>query len=236
MNAFKILSASTMALFTLLVVTATAFGVSLPDMHVLSGEAYSVTAEGKLKGVEVAILLAALGKLTAEEVRAKLVVESLDALGKAEFDFINVKESKGKQTCHTKGDAEGVVLLIGEFHLVLTVSATTGELAALILFTELTIECVKEIGAGIKVFVRGPMLVKVIAPLNKDFTSFEVTVLCKEKDIQLPSSYFTDEGKELTKILLLADFGAGKENACELVKEPIKLEIQQKKMIEILMA
>jgi hypothetical protein len=233
MKQIKILGLALVAVFALAsaVAATSAMALELPDIHVVLGEAAPVTGEGTTgKKQGAATLETEVGsKLSAEELKILLKLEALSALGPVDLHFVNVAEGKGPTKCNTEGDAEGVVLLPkAEYHIVAFKNAGGVLLQeVVILFPETTMKCNK-----LSVKLRQPVLAKLIVAGNTQVTSFGVDAKCAGKGKQELSTYFNDEGKELTKQLITSNFGLGFENGCEATAEEIK--IKTNKMIEFL--
>jgi hypothetical protein len=235
MKQIKILGLALVAVFALAsaVAATSAMALELPDIHVVLGEAAPVTGEGTTgKKAKAAVLETEVGSvLNAEELKILLKLEALSALGPVDFHFVNVTEGPGNTTkCNTEGDsaAEGVVLVKGEYHVVAFKNAAGVLLQeVLVLFPETTIKCAK-----LSIKVRQPVLAKLIVAGNTQVTSFGVDAICAGKGKQELTTYFNDEGKELTKQLITANFGLGFENGCEATAEEVK--IKTNKMIEFL--
>lgn len=194
--------------------------------QVLPGDSLPVTAEGHTaKGTGAVVLESEVGStLSGEE--AKVALELKTNLGPASADLVNVVEPKSKESCHTEGDAAGVVLVKGEYRVVFT-SFEPLEIGLLFLFSEVTVICGK-----LKIKITAPILGH-INPGTKgaEVTSFGLGVHCKGKGKQALTSYFNTEGKAIEKQLLSVNFGLGKENGCQEVKE--ELTISTSKMVEI---
>lgn len=212
------------ALFAVLVMSAatmvaTALGLALPDVHVLSGEGYPVTSTGEVTGTAVGRLETELGeKLTSGTVRVETELGQLSSLGSDLLTFTGVLEPKSKTSCNTAGDSAGTVLLSGEYHVVDTsTSPLVG--ALLLLFKELPVEC----NSGkLKVKVRSPGLAKLekVGSGLVDTTSYGLVAKCTGKGKPEVKTYLNDEGATV-KATLSANFGLGFETACENVEQEV---------------
>jgi hypothetical protein len=241
MRRLKLVGLALMVTFVVSVIAATAASaLELPDIHILPKETFPLVGEGSTKAKEEKSisLQTENSKLPAEEVKILVKVTELSPLGEIDLHFVNVHESKKPENkCNTEGDAEGVVLVKGEFHLVFTsFEPNPLEIAALVLFpSPLTVKCNK---GKLNVKVKPPALARVKAEKGKDIESFVATAHCKKAGEQELSSYFNDAGTLLTKQLLGAEFGAGaNENGCEEIEEPVTVKIAAAslaKMFEIL--
>lgn len=233
MNRMKTLCMALFAVFAMAAAfTATsALALELPDVHVLSGETYPATGEGKVEVKEgvVGELETELGeKLTSKTVTAKAELKELSSLGPGTLTFTGVEEPKTKTLCKTTGDAEGTVLLPGEYHVV-NIKETPLTAAVLILFNELVVEC----NSGkLKIKVKAPALVKLEKVTSgTDVTEYGLVSNCTAKGKQELKEYFNEESK-LVKGVLTANFGLGAETACERVSK--ELVVKSSKMLDFL--
>jgi hypothetical protein len=230
MTRIKTLALALMALSVFAISTAaSASATELPDISVTLEESFPVKAEAtSLKKAGLAFLETEVGsKLTAEQVKGELELTSLSALGAVKLTFVNTKEPKSGELCNTEGDAAGIVLVAGEFHVVFLAVGPPWTLHIDVLFEKpLVIKCGK-----LTIKVLPPALVALHANLEKDITEFTVDAKCAknakneiEKGRQQFTEYINDAGTKLTKQLLLANFGLGFENACEQVEEELKFK------------
>jgi hypothetical protein len=206
---------------------STAVALELPDVHVLSGESYPATAEGKIEGSEVAVLETELGeKLKANAMTIQTVLTELSSLDVDALTFLGVLDQK-KGFCNTVGDGVGTVKFNGEYHLVL-VSDAPATAGFLLLFKELVVECEK-----VKVKVRGPLLIKPLGlQSGTDITNYKIVTNCSGKGKQELKTYLNDAG-ETTKGILTANFGLGFEAACLNVSK--ELSMSSSKMLDFLL-
>jgi hypothetical protein len=221
-----------MALFAVFALAAaftatSAIALELPDVHVLSGETYPATGEGKVEGAEVGVLETELGeKLTSGTVTAQAELTELSSLGPGTLTFTKVVEPRSKAECNTTGDAAGVVLLPGEYHVVDT-STSPLTAAILILFKELVVECGK-----LKIKVKSPAVVKLEKVTSgTDVTEYGLVSNCTPKGKQELKTYLNDAG-ETVKGVLSANFGLGFETTCEKVSK--ELVVKSSKMLDFL--
>ncbi|HTZ85360.1 MAG TPA: hypothetical protein VMB05_01720, partial [Solirubrobacteraceae bacterium] len=103
-----------------IVSTGSALAVELPDIQLLSGEAFPLVLKGETASKkEQAVLETELGeKLTAEHVIIEIEWGSLSSLALFHVHFLEVEEPRTKSLCNTSGDEPGKVLISGEFHTV----------------------------------------------------------------------------------------------------------------------
>jgi len=119
MRYIKMLGLTLVAVFALAsaVAATSAMALELPDLHILEGEAYPATGLGVIKGAKVAELQATVGTvIEAEEVKVLMKLEALSALGPIDFHFTGSKS--GGVPCNSVGDATGVILVPGEYHVI----------------------------------------------------------------------------------------------------------------------
>jgi|GEM_PF-6267570 len=224
----------TLAVAVVLLATATttpATAFELPDIHNLPGETFPVSGEGvSTKAAESVVIETESGsRATAEQLQLTMKLEALSALGPIALDFINVIEPKTKSFCNTEGDATGVVLVTGEYHVVDTkLSPLTAALLILLpLGGTTTFTCGK-----LKLKVTGTLLLNLNVKSAEEVTSFGTWPKCIAKGRQDTTTYFNDAGTELTKQLLSANFGLGAEFACLETKAEVRIVMS--KMIEFL--
>jgi hypothetical protein len=233
MRRFKVLGLAFLAIAALGVMTAASASAILPDIHLLPTEASkAITGEGTTgKAVEAAILESELGtKLTAEELKVLLALTPLTALGTYDLHFVNVVFAGEK--CKTTGDALGVVLAKGDFHLVFVgLSPTTTLATGVLLLVNVKFECGK-----VKFNVKGPIVTsfKPLNEVNNDITEFDVNAKCVKPGFQDLTTYEDENGNTLTKQLLLVEIpGLEPEFACETLKEQVKIKMSN--MISVLL-
>jgi hypothetical protein len=143
MKRLKHAAAPAAALLTLAITSTTHAAVNLPDISVtLTGGTYPVRIQGTLRNAIVEVGTSSGVVIEGKGVTLLLLTTELSALGTFTLDYTNYREPKSGATCQTAGDAAGVILVKGEFHLVpLEVSAA---LPLGILF----LECLTKRGFG----------------------------------------------------------------------------------------
>ncbi len=119
--------------------------------------------------------------------------------------------------CNSTGDEAGIVLALGEFHLVYDKLGTGTALGVgiLLLFEELKLECPK--GGTTKIAVKGEELC-LVTPVAKPVTSTEFyTVVCKsnEKGDQIEKYWNSAGTAEIAPLLLVSFNGGAFETAAE---------------------
>jgi hypothetical protein len=113
--------------------------------------------------------------------------------------------------CNTAGDSSGIVLTLGEFHLVYDVLTPVLGVAILFLAEETTIEC----SALIKIKAKGNIAC-LVKPLNTVTTTF--TGVCEQSSGDPKESFYTDSGV-LTATSLLLSFNGGAFESAALAGE-----------------
>jgi len=229
MRYIKMLGLTLVAVFALgsAVVATSAMALELPDLHILEGEAYPVTGEGVIKAAKVVTLESTIGaKFEAEEVKVLFKLEALSALGPIDFHFTGVK--LGTAACNSQGDAAGVILVRGEYHVVGVLVNNVLTPFLLILFTEFTLECGK-----LAIKIKPPIISKLEKLTSgTDTTKVGTQPKCTKAGEQEFKTYFNDAGEEKTKQLLLVNVGLGNELACELYNKELVIEFN--KMVDFL--
>jgi hypothetical protein len=191
--------------------------------NILSGEEFPLSLEATSgKKVESVFLQTEGGsKLLAESTTVLTNQYGLSSTGEIVIELKNAEEPSGKVKCNTEGDAEGVVLISGEYETVAT-NKTSSEAGLLVLFATSTLKC----GTKVKVKLEEPLIVHLVTKGSGDVTEIGTTTHCKGTGKQELSSYFNSKAEEVTKQLLKANFGLGNEDACLEVKEELKLKLK----------
>lgn len=194
------------ALLASVVVTASAFAaVSLPDISVtLTGGSYPLRIEGSVSATSATSFGSSSGiEFEGKGVTLLLLTTELSSLGMFNMTFTHVKDPNNSETCQTTGDAAGVVLMPGEFHMV-PISLSPLELGLLFLVKEFTLTCGSE-----EIVTRGDLLASVagIGSEGTELTGFSDTINGKEGK-QSISEYYNDAGTKI-KAKLESESGAG---------------------------
>jgi hypothetical protein len=230
MKRLKLVGVLLGALFALgLMATSALAALSLPDISVtLTGGVYPVHAQGSSKAAaETALTTTGGGVLNGTGVTLLLLTTELSGLGTFTSDFTNV-ENPEKIKCNSVGDAKGVVLVGGEFHLV-PISLSPLNIGILFLVTEFEVEC----PAGINVLIRGNVLATVnnIGSEGTELTGFSGALL-GTKGVQKISEYYNDGGTKI-KTSLESEAGAGFTKSAQNVTEEVPLQVLGSQMIVI---
>jgi hypothetical protein len=230
MKRLKLVGVLLGALFALgMMATSALAALSLPDISVtLTGGVYPVHAQGSSAvGAKTALETTGGGVLNGTGVTLLLLTTELSGLGTFTSDFTKVENPEAIK-CHSAGDAAGVVLLGGEFHLV-PISLSPLNIGILFLVTEFEVEC----PAGINVLVRGNVLGSVtgIGSEGTELTGFG-GVLEGEKGKQKISEYYNDGGTKI-KTKLESEAGAGFTASSQQVENEVKLQVLGSQMIVI---
>ena len=235
MRRLKVLGVLLTAMLSFGGIVSQASALPLPDIQLLAGESFPITGEGAAVEEKEDLFIEdeSKGKFVAQEVKAVLKVTALSALGTLQVTFTGMAVGTLAGTkCNTAGDAAGVVLLNGEFHLVFTAFNANAneevglEVGFLILFPETEITC-----GALKSKVKSPVLGGVnLGKKGEDITTagsaFHCTGVAGKQEL---TSYFNDAGVRLEKQLLLENFGTGFQYSC--LEVPKELKIKMSKMI-----
>jgi len=218
------------ALFALgMMATSALAAVSLPDISVtLTGGVYPVHAQGSTAATAATALeTTGGGVLNGTGVTLLLLTTELSGLGTFTSDFTKV-ENPEKIKCNSAGDAAGVVLVKGEFHLV-PISLSPLNIGILFLVSEFEVEC----PGGINVLIRGNVLGSVnnIGSEGTELTGFGGSLL-GEKGVQKLSEYYNDGGTKI-KTSLESEAGAGFTKSAQQVAEEVPLQVLGSQMIVI---
>src|ERR1700733_11366684 len=114
---------------------------SLPDISITLSGTYPLHIESTRPNAKTSITTAAGVELEGTGLKQLVLVKELSALGTFTVVFSNVHlpNQAGKE-CNSEGDAKGVVLMTGEFHLV-PFRLTPPELGILHLITTFIVKC-----------------------------------------------------------------------------------------------
>jgi hypothetical protein len=196
----------------------------LPDISVTLGGTYPVHLQGSLASASTGLETSSGSVLKGTGVTLLLLTTELSALGTFNADFTSV-ENVEKIKCHSGGDAAGVVLLGGEFHLVLSPQ----NLGILFLVSEFEVEC----PGGVNVLLRGNVLggLTGIGGQSTELTSVG-GVVEGSKGKQNISEYFNAGGTKI-KAKLEAEAGTGFTAASENVSGTVTLSVLGSQMIVI---
>jgi hypothetical protein len=229
MKRLKLVGVLLGALFALAMLASSAYAaVNLPDISVtLTGGKYPVHAVGSLAAAATKLGSASGVSLTGTGVTLLLLTAELSALGTFTTDFTGV-ENKEKVKCSSTGDAAGVVLVSGEFHLV-PINLSPLTLGILFLVSEVEIICPK----GESPIVRGNVIGSVngIGSEGTELTGFG-GVLEGAEGKQNISEYYNDGGTKV-KAKLEQEAGAGFVAADENVTGELGLSVLGSQMIVI---
>jgi hypothetical protein len=229
MKRLKLVGVILGALFALGLTAANALAaVNLPDISVtLTGGVYPIEAKGTLTAAATKLGSSTGVTLSGTGVTLLLKTAELSALGTFTTVFTKVKNSEGDE-CSSSGDAKGVVLVSGEFHLV-PISLSPLTLGILFLVSELEIACT----AGVSPLVRGNVIGSIngIGSEATELTGFGGK-LEGELGKQNISEYYNDGGTKI-KAKLESEAGTGFAAADENVEGEVKLEVAGSKMLTI---
>jgi hypothetical protein len=231
MKRLKMVGAVVWALFAFAIMASSAFAeVKLPDLSItLTGGAYPIHANGSCEACATGLGSASGVTLEGKGVTLLLLTTELSALGTFNADFTNVvvPKSEGKK-CNSTGDAAGVVLVSGEFHLV-PISLSPLTLGLLFLVSQFTITCETKL----EVVVKGNLIssVEEIGSEGTELTGFGGKLEGKEGK-QSISEYYNDGGTKI-KATLLGESGAGFVSSDENVAEKLPLKVLGSQMVII---
>ena len=204
----------------------------LPTIHTaLTGENYPILLAGEAKRAtegEIALKTNA-SKLPATLFSILLTAQELTSLGTYHLTFTGVHENlEPTVTCETTGSGAGVVLLLGEWHLVFT-SRSPLRIGLLILFSKVVIKC----SDGLETTVEAPSLVgsEPVTESSGDSTQLEGYSHCVGigGKAELHSYFASLEEPEIIaeEQLLTANIsGTGKGPGCEEVSGTTLVKVE----------
>jgi hypothetical protein len=218
MNRLKLLAVSLVAMFAMGIMATSAF--ALPDISLtLPGSTFPLHLNFADNNKTVTELQSASGSvITGEGLSLLLLTSALTALGTFRADFLNSK--RAGVPCHSVGDAAGVILTEGPFHVVYT-SLSPLTLGILYLPNFVEVECNK-----LLIEIQG----SVISSFNGIGTEgSELTTasgqLSGTKGKANIKTYYNDAGTSLTA-KLESNVGAGFVESNEIVEgEPTLLAL-----------
>jgi hypothetical protein len=214
MNRLKLLAVSLVAMFAMGIMATSAF--ALPDISLtLPGSTFPLHLNFADNGKTKTELQSASGVvISGEGLSLLLLTSALTALGTFRADFLATKGS-GK-VCHSVGDAAGVILTEGPFHVVYT-NLSPLLLGILYLPNSFEVEC-------------GTLLIEVKGSTLSSFNGIgtegsELTTasgqLSGTKGKPALTNYYNDSG-QLLVATLLSNSGAGFVGSNEIVEgEPL---------------
>jgi hypothetical protein len=223
MRRFKFLGLALLSVCAFGIMTAASASAALPDLSLLSGEAFPVTMEGSLTSKDL-LETAVLGeKLEGTKVTLKLELAELSALGKFTAVFVGVKEKTNP--CKSTSGAKEEVATSGEFHIVLLVGGAS--YGIVFLPSSVLIECGEP--AKTKIHVKGAAVGSTTLATGADFTETKGT-LEGSKGKNNITEYLNSSGTA-TKGILESNFGTGFEQSMESVTGAITLKVVGTKML-----
>jgi hypothetical protein len=228
MQRLKMLGLAVLAVFALAAV-AVSSASALPTVTALPGETTgNIIATTSATGENIAELSTALSApITSEKVKLEVSIPSGASLGPYVANFSGATFEK--QQCNTAGDADGVILVSGEAHLVDAVlgAGTTPAVSFLIPGT-LEILCGPLGKPTLTIKITGGTLGKIGVKNNEEITSFKGALKCTKANNgkQELKELINDEGAKV-KSILSANLGLGAESGCEEVKEEVTLGLNK---------
>jgi hypothetical protein len=213
----KRLKIVTLAIVTLAAVAATSASAALPVIRVpLPGDHFPVLLDGAARLLPISLSTALSAPVTSKEVKLSVEITKEGAAGTYRATFAE-SEFEGER-CNTEGDADGVILVTGNFNFVV---ASVGQFAALFSTPkEFTISCGPLGKPKIKFTITGGVIgaVEVVGE-KTETTEFRLNLKCtKPKNgKQWYKEFVTDLGG-FEKETLKANLGLGNEAACEEVE------------------
>jgi hypothetical protein len=227
MQRLKMLGVAVLAIFALAAV-AVSSASALPTVTALPGETTgNIVATGSATGKDIAELSTALSApITSEKVNLETSIASGASKGTYVATF--TKASFEGKECNTAGDADGVILVTGEVHLVDGLPGTVPAAAFLIAGT-LEILCGPLGKPSLTIKITGGTIGKLLGIINgTEITGFKGELKCTKANNgkQELKELINGEGKAV-KVILSANLGLGAESGCEEVKEAVALSLNK---------
>jgi hypothetical protein len=202
--------------------------VRLPDITVtLSGGAYPIYVEASLPNASVSFGSSSGIAIEGKGVTLLLLTSELSALGQFTAVITHYEEPLGG-ACNTPGDASGVILMHGEFHLVPT-SLSPLALGILFLVSEFFIEC--PVDGREAIFGRMLGGLNDIGSEATELTGFGTTLVGRDSEQQL-SEYYNDGGTRI-RTKLISESSLGIDEIDENVEGDLGLSVLGSRMLVI---
>ncbi len=203
MHRLKLVGVLLGALCALGVMAASASAFTLPDISIALGGTYPIHSEGSLPGAKTELGAANGVVLKGVGVSLLTLTNELSALGPFSSTFLNVE--KAGTICNSEGDAAGVVLVSGGFHIVLGPGGTKKSLFILFLVATFVVHC-----GALEVEIRGDVLGTYNLAGESEAEEYTTVLGTLEgtKGKQKFTEYFNDGGT-IVKAKLESEAGAG---------------------------
>jgi hypothetical protein len=204
MRQFKLLGLTLMAVFVAAVAVASTASAALPANLPISAtaRAWTGTNEGKVE------LSAGGSKIVCAEAPSSGEEEAGKPLGPFHIEFKNCTTEGGAIKCTGLGDAAGIILTLGTWHLVFD-NLTTLSTALLFLIEHVHFSC----SALVLILVLGELLCLHLKPTEKALThSFHCVETSAGK--QEDETYFNEAGTAVNNVTLLCSINEAEEKPC----------------------
>ncbi len=184
-------------------IASTASAFTLPDISIALGATYPIHVEGSLPKSLTTLAGASGTVVSGEGVSLLALINGLSALGPFSVTFLKIV--KGATSCNSEGDAAGVVLVKGEFHIVLGPGGTKKSLYVLFLVSTFVVHC-----GALEIEIRGSTMGTFAPPGESETEEITAGGGKLEGSLGKPkvSEYFNDGGT-IVKAKLEAEAGAG---------------------------
>jgi hypothetical protein len=222
MRSKRLLSGVYLVMLVLAVSVAAASAETLPDVSIALGGSYPIHLLFKDNGKTASFFESVNGEgLESIGFELLLLFANLSALGTYLASLLGVKD------CNTAGDAEGVILMNGEFHVVLLAGKT--RLGLLLLQPKVTVEC----GASNLKF-EGLLLASLqnTGSESTELAQFGAILKGNSKGKAELTKYINDSGTE-SVALYLSNFGTGFLESALDIEEEITMTTLESKMFVI---
>ncbi len=184
-------------------IASTASAFTLPDISIALGGTYPIHVEGSLPIAKMEASSAAGAVIRGQGVSLLALTTELSGLGTFSATFLNIEQSGTK--CNSEGDAAGVILAGGGFHIVLGPSGTKKLLFVLFLLATLTVRC-----GALEIEIRGSLMSTYNLPGELETEEITVPGGTLEGTKGKPKfSEYTNAGGTLVKAKLEIEAGAG---------------------------
>ncbi len=208
-------------------IASTASAFTLPDISIALGGTYAIHVEGSLPGASTELGSAGGAVIRGTGVSLLALTTELSGLGTFSATFLNYVS--GTTKCNSEGDAEGVVLVSGGFHIVLGPGGTKKSLFILFLVATFVVHC----GAP-EIEISGSVMGTFNLPGESEAEEISVPggTLEGSKGKQRFREYFNDGGT-IVRAKLESDAGAGGTESDQTIGGELRATTLEGKMFTV---
>ncbi len=208
-------------------IAATASAFTLPDISIALGGTYPIHVEGSLPGARTELDGAGGTLIIGSGVSLLALTTELSGLGTFSATFLNYE--KGTTKCNSEGDAGGVVLVSGGFHIVLGPGGTKKSLFILFLVATFVVHC-----GALEIEISGNVMGTFNLPGESEAEEISVPggTLEGTKGKQRFREY-TNDGGTIVKAQLESEAGAGESEVDQTIEGELRATTLEGKMFTL---